>query len=141
MNPNIEIITPDLWGVNMDWVKAGYIEELRPLTDTFNQINLTNTGKIILDENSMAYQGLKKFFIKAMKFSDDELKKEFRKTGNMRGLHAGLDLWNNILGFELKRRSIKMKYEKRGLIEKAKKIGMFLLAKVGVYHGNDTIKH
>ena len=141
MNPNIEIITPDLWGVNMDWVKAGYIEELRPLADTFNQINLTNTGKIILDKNSTVYKGLKKFFVKAMKLSDTELKKEFEKTENIRGLHAGFDLWNNILGFELKRRSIKMKYEKRGLIEKARKTGIFLLKKVGVYHGNDTIKY
>lgn len=31
MNPNIEMITPVLWGVNSFYVKAGWTKELLPI--------------------------------------------------------------------------------------------------------------
>ena len=31
MNPNIEVITPVLWGVNSFYVKAGWTKELLPI--------------------------------------------------------------------------------------------------------------
>lgn len=31
MNPNIEVITPELWAVNSEYIKAGWIRELSPI--------------------------------------------------------------------------------------------------------------
>ena len=33
MNPNIEVIAHDLWAVNFQWVKEGWIKELRFVPD------------------------------------------------------------------------------------------------------------
>lgn len=59
MNGNIEIINENLWAVNMQYVKEGYIEELQLIPNTqIGQINLSNAGRIILDSGSRAYPAL-----------------------------------------------------------------------------------
>ena len=40
MNPNIEVITPVLWGVNSFYVKAGWTKELLPIPQPPILINL-----------------------------------------------------------------------------------------------------
>lgn len=64
MNGNIEVINENLWAVNMQYVKEGYIEELQLIPNTqIGQINLSNAGRIILDSGSRAYPALKKMFL------------------------------------------------------------------------------
>lgn len=110
LNKNIEIIAPDLWGVNIEYIKLGYLDELKSAPDApLQQINLTNSGRIILDKNCKSYMGLKIFFVKAMALSDKELEKEFNYTLTRQD-DKGIDLWHNILGFEVKRRKIKKEY-------------------------------
>lgn len=38
MNPNIEVITPVLWGVNSFYVKAGWTKELLPIPQPPDQL-------------------------------------------------------------------------------------------------------
>ena len=48
MNRNIEVINENLYAVNMQYVKAGYIAEMKIIPNTKGgQINLSNTGKIV----------------------------------------------------------------------------------------------
>lgn len=139
MNPNIEIILHDLWGVNMEWVEAGFIPGVKLISGSKEIINLSHNGKIILDKQAKSYNGLVFFFKKAMQLSDDKLKETFQCAERFKDTDAGIDLWYNILGFEIKRRRIKHEYNKRILFNKAKKIGRYFLQKVGLRNGNDTI--
>lgn len=59
MNGNIEVINENLWAVNMQYVKEGYIEELQLIPNTqIGQINLSNAGRIILDSGSGGISGI-----------------------------------------------------------------------------------
>ena len=117
-NPNIEVITPDIWGASMNMVRAGRIPELTANSTAKDQINLTNTGLIVLDMDSTVYTGLKHFFAKAYKHSDQDLQTEFIKAGAQRDSDSGVDLWYNILGFEIKRRKIKRDYQEKQITDR-----------------------
>lgn len=58
MNPNIEVITPELWAVNSGYIKAGWIQELTPvpgLVSANEYASLTNDGIMILKKESPFY--------------------------------------------------------------------------------------
>lgn len=67
MNPNIEVITPVLWGVNSFYVKAGWTKELLPIPQPPDQlltgskdVSLTDNGIMVLHKESELYPTLKK---------------------------------------------------------------------------------
>lgn len=65
MNPNIKVIRENLWAVNFDYVKAGFIKELtftKENSDAF--ITLTDDGKIVLNE---ADKGAMKYVLPFLK--------------------------------------------------------------------------
>lgn len=108
MNRNIEVINENLYAVNMQYLKEGYIEELKLVTNTeIGQINLSNTGKIILDSGSRAYPALKKMFLIYMQKPTDELMEimNMPKSDSLDGL------CENVIGWELKRRITEIEYK------------------------------
>lgn len=113
MNRNIEVITPDLWAVHKEYIQAGYIRELRHIQNTrLEQINLSNTGIIILDKGSKHYSILKKMFPAAMKMNQADLEGVIEKYGDMQNLNPVTDEWVNVVGWEIKRRCIRAEYLK-----------------------------
>ena len=109
MNGNIEVINENLWAVNMQYVKEGYIEELRLIPNTqIGQINLSNAGRIILDSGSRAYPALKKMFLIYMQKPTDELM-EIMKMPKRDSLDG---LCENVVGWEIKRRCVMAEYMK-----------------------------
>lgn len=109
MNRNIEVINENLWAVNMQYLKEGYIEELKLIPDVeIGQINLSNTGKILLDSGARAYPALKKMFLVFMQKPTDELM-EIMKMPKRDSLDG---LCENVIGWELKRRCVKAEYMK-----------------------------
>lgn len=109
MNRNIEVINENLWAVNMQYLKEGYIEELKLIPNTeIGQINLSNTGKIILDSEARAYPALKKMFLVFMQKPTDELM-EIMKMPKRDSLDG---LCENVVGWETKRRCVKAEYMK-----------------------------
>lgn len=131
MNPNIETILPDLWGVNMEWVEAGFIPGIKLISGTKEIINLSSDGKIILDKQAKSYDGLKFFFKKAMRFSDQELKAKFYYAKKFKDADSGVDLWYNILGFEIKRREIKQVGKKPSFFHRLKEMGQWFFHEAG----------
>lgn len=108
MNRNIEVINENLYAVNMQYVKAGYIAEMKIIPNTKGgQINLSNTGKIILDKGAVGYPALKKLFLNCMKKTNEEL----IKIMTIPAEDSVDDLCKNVVGWELKRRSIEAEYE------------------------------
>lgn len=51
MNPNIEVITPVLWGVNSFYVKAGWTKELLPIPQPPDQL-LTGSKDVSLTDTT-----------------------------------------------------------------------------------------
>lgn len=83
MNTNIEIVNPHLLGVRFDWLRAGFITNLPRLIPK-EQLNnpfimLTVDGVLILDKNMKLYDYSKSFFIKIMRQSDAQIKKQVAK--------------------------------------------------------------
>lgn len=108
MNRNIEVINENLWAVNMQYLKEGYIEELKLVPNTeIGQINLSNTGKIILDSGARAYPALKKMFLIYMQKPADELV----QIMNMPKRDSLDGLCENVIGWELKRRITEIEYK------------------------------
>ena len=67
MNPNIKVINKNLWLVNQEYVKAGYIKELSFLPESSEgDFHITDSGKIVLNDISEA-DAIHKFFIPAFK--------------------------------------------------------------------------
>lgn len=112
MNRNIEVINENLLAVNIQYVKEGYVEELKFITtadkEKTDQIYLSNTGKIILDSGARAYPILKKMFLVFMQKPTDELMETMKmpKRDSLDGL------CENVIGWELKRRCVKAEYMK-----------------------------
>ncbi|WP_455505708.1 hypothetical protein [Gemmiger formicilis] len=111
MNPNVEIIAPELWAVNKNYIGAGYIKEFRHIPNTnLGQIMLSNTGIIVLDKGSKHYPILKKMFPAAMRMNRAELEAIVARYGNQPNLPVELDEWLNVAGWELKRRVVRAEY-------------------------------
>ena len=81
MNKNIEIITPELWATYSEWIKAGYIQELKPIPEKdISQIMLTDKGVLVIDKNSKLYPALKKLFPVVQKMEANIFRRTFRSN-------------------------------------------------------------
>jgi len=137
MNPNIEIITPELWAVNSGYIKAGWIQELTPvpgLESANEYASLTNDGIMILKKESPFYPILKQFVPKVMQHSNEEL--QLCHDLNNKAVFDDYEkLYLNVMEWEIERRRVRADYLNRlprpTLKSKIKKF----LQKVGDPHG------
>lgn len=145
MNPNIEVIAPDLWAVNFQWVKAGWIKELQPIPDvelnSEKYASLKDDGTMVLNKESELYPILKQFMPKVMQHTDEELS-IFNKALNQKIALDGYErLYLNVMEWEIKRRCVKQAYllanPKLTLKEKIKKFLRKVGEKYGFYQNND----
>lgn len=114
MNPNVEIITPELWAVNREYIKAGWIQELHPTSDfdssTNKNASLTDSGIMILNKGSEFYSLLKQFVPKIMQHSNEELQQCYQSMTNKIFLDNHEKLYLNVLEWEMKRRRVRSEY-------------------------------
>jgi hypothetical protein len=83
MNPNIEKINENLFGVRFDWLRAGFITDSFPLIPK-GQLNnphvmIAVDGVIVLDKDSPLYDSAKSFFSRVMGQSDAQIRKQAAK--------------------------------------------------------------
>lgn len=112
MNPNIEVITPVLWGAYSGQIKAGWIKELVPLdgvSDTNKYASLTSDGIMILKKESEFYDVLKKFVPRVMSHTHRELQKCL-SLRNKASLDNYEKMYLNIVEWEIKRRRVRALY-------------------------------
>ncbi|MBO4998180.1 MAG: hypothetical protein J6D02_09305 [Lachnospira sp.] len=115
MNANIEIINENLWGVDRDYVKAGYINELFFMSeadDSNPHASLTADGIMILNKKSELYEVLKKFIPRMMAYSDADLEEIRRVTNYKKEMDSYERLYLDIIEWEQKRRRVKKEYSK-----------------------------
>ena len=114
MNPHIEKINADLYAVNMQYVRNGYIAEIKMVPGHENkagQVNLSAEGRLLIDKSSKLYPALKKLFPIVMQMDGKKLSEIIQQNQN-RELSPLGDLWVNVCGGELKRREQKALYER-----------------------------
>jgi hypothetical protein len=129
MNPNIQVISENLWAVSFSYVKAGYIKELSFKPNEGNAgMSYTQDGKLILnkdDEIAMKYVKTLKVI---MGFSDTLLNSERGFKIYLRAFFPSLDNLEDaefIRFLESKRISIdaqKLIYEKTCNMEKERRM-------------------
>lgn len=114
MNPNIEVITPELWGVNRSYVLAGWIKELPPSAEGYTNpyATLTNDGIMILNKDSEFYDILKRFVPKIMQHSDQELKQIKEKLERTPAKNNYKVLYLDVVRWELERWRVRAKVAK-----------------------------
>lgn len=138
MNPNIEIITPELWAINSNYIKAGWIQELTPvpgLESTNEYASLTNDGIMILKKESPFYPILKQFVPKVMQHSNEELQL-CHDLDNKAVLDDYEKLYLNVMEWEIERRRVRADYlNKHPRPTWKSKIKKFI-QKVGEKYGN-----
>lgn len=132
MNPNIEVISTELWGVSRSYVVAGWIEELPPSPKGYSNpyASLTNDGILILNKDSEFYSILKKFVPRIMQHTDSELNK-IQKALEKTSKNNYEQLYFDVIKWELERRRAYAEYRKtkidlsvfRKLVEFFKKEG------------------
>lgn len=143
MNPNIEVITPELWAVNSGYIKAGWIRELSPvpgLESVNKYASLTNDGIMILKKESEFYPILKQLVPKIMRHTDEELQLCHRLNHK-----AMLDdyekLYLNVMEWEIERRRVRADYLNRfprpTLKSRIKKFLQKVGEKFGYYQNSD----
>ena len=143
MNPNIEVITPELWAVNSGYIKAGWIRELSPIPglESVNKYaSLTNDGIMILKKESEFYPILKQLVPKIMRHTDEELQLCHRLNHK-----AMLDdyekLYLNVMEWEIERRRVRADYLNRfprpTLKSRIKKFLQKVGEKFGYYQNSD----
>ena len=117
MNRNIEIINENLWAVNREYVRMGYIQELVFFPSCSNSENpyasLKNDGTLILDSESEFYPILKQLLPRIMKYSDEKLLlaiKELKEIKEIKNPDGYEKMLLNVLEWEEKRRCVKVKY-------------------------------
>lgn len=137
MNPNIEVITPELWAVNSGYIKAGWIQELTPvpgLESANEYASLTNDGIMILKKESPFYPILKQFVPKVMQHSNEEL--QFCHNLNNKAVLDDYEkLYLNVMEWEIERRRVRADYLKRLPRPTLKSRIKKFLQKVGEYFG------
>lgn len=144
MNPNIEVIAPDLWAVNFQWVKEGWIKELRFVHDAKCNCEyacLKDDGTIVINKGSEFYPMLKSFMLKIMQHTDSELKNSVQNLNNKTVLDNYERFYLNVMEWEIKRRCVKQAYllanPKPTLKEKIKKFLRKVGEKYGFYQNSD----
>lgn len=114
MNPNIEQISPKLWGVN--YYHLQYIKELSyndPSPDAMEKpASLSIDGVIVLNKSHEIYPTLKKFFPRVMKHTDDELVGQinYMKDKNRDGYDT---VFKFCLDAEAKRRMLEKQFKEQ----------------------------
>lgn len=144
MNPNIEVIAPDLWAVNFQWVKEGWIKELRFVPDSKCNCEyacLKDDGTMVINKGSEIYPILKKFILKLMQLTDSELEIAAQNLKNKALLDNYERFYLNVVEREIKRRCVKQAYllanPKPTLKEKIKKFLRKVGEKYGFYQNNN----
>lgn len=144
MNPNIEVIAPDLWAVNFQWVKEGWIKELRFVPDAKCNCEyacLKDDGTMVINKGSDFYPMLKSFMLKIMQRTDSELNDSVQNLNNKAVLDNYERFYLNVMEWEIKRRCVKQAYllanPKPTLKEKIKKILRKVGEKYGFYQNSD----
>ena len=113
MNANIKIIQEDLIAVNFNHVDFGYIKDIQvqPGVDIKGKdATLSYDGILLLNKVSPVYDVLLKMMPRVMKKSDElirDAKKELDKKGCLDEYEV---FYSSILGWEIKRRSVKAEY-------------------------------
>lgn len=114
MNPNIEVITPKLWAVNSEYIKAGWIQELTPVLNTESRKNkyasLTNDGIMILKKESEIYPLLKLLVPKIILHTNKELQSCLQTMKSKDNLGNYEKIYMDVLEWESKRRRIRYEY-------------------------------
>lgn len=139
MNPNIEVITPELWAVNSSYIKAGWIQDLTPISgieSTNEYASLTNDGIMILKKESEFYPILKQFVPKVMQYTDKKLlcciqALKFRTTQS-----SYEKVYLNVMEWEIKRRFVRDTYLNNRPCPTWKIRIKKFLQKVGEIYGN-----
>ena len=144
MNPNIEVIAPNLWAVNFQWVKAGWIKELQFVPDAKCNCEyacLKDDGTMVINKDSEIYPILKKFMLKLMQRTDSELGNIAQNLKNKALLDNYERFYLNVMEWEMKRRCVKQAYllddPKPTLKEKIKKFLRKVGEKYGFYQNSD----
>ena len=139
MNPNIEVIAHDLWAVNFQWVKEGWIKELRFVPDAKCNCEyacLKDDGTMVINKGSEFYP-----MLKIIQRTDSELKDSVQTLNNKAVLDGYERLYLNVMEWEIKRRCIKQAYllnhPKSTLKEKIKKYLWKVGEKYGFYQNSD----
>lgn len=115
MNKNIEVINENLWAVNQEYVKAGYIRDIVTLsgqTPEKNPISLHDYGILILNKNDPAYEITRKTLIRIMGHTDNQLKFAHEKMISLKKTDAYEKMYLNVLGWEIERRCVRADYLK-----------------------------
>lgn len=135
MNKNIEVINEHCLGVNMQYVKSGYIGDMKLLPGKqIGNINLSGSGVIILDKDSKLYLALKIICPKVMQKTTEELQSTIDSVKNPEILDALEDLYVNVAGWEIKRRCVLAEYmESQPKPTFKDKITKFLRKKVKIW--------
>lgn len=143
MNPNIEVITPELWAVNSGYIKAGWIRELIPvpgLESVNKYASLTNDGIMILKKESEFYPVLKQLVPKIMRHTDEELQL-CRRLNYKAVLDDYEKLYLNVMEWEIERRRVRADYLNRfprpTLKSRIKKFLQKVGEKFGYYQNSD----
>lgn len=113
MNKNIEVINENLWAVNQQYVKQGYIKELTTLPGAAPETqdaSLTDDGIIVLNKCSPVYGVLKKFVPRIMAYSDEQLNSAREKMQKVSEPDAYEKMYLSVLEWEIKRRCVKAEY-------------------------------
>ena len=143
MNPNIEVITPELWAVNSGYIKAGWIRELSPvpgLESVNKYASLTNDGIMILKKESEFYPILKQLVPKIMLHTDEELQL-CHKLNHKAVLDDYEKLYFNVMEWEIERRRVRADYLNRfprlTLKNRIRKLLQKVGEKFGYYQNSD----
>lgn len=113
MNKNIEVINENLWAVNQQYVKLGYIKELSTLpgmSPETKPISLTEQGILVLNTVDPVYDITRKLLIRIMQHSDEQLQDAYEKMQKVKEPDAYERMYLNVLGWEIKRRCVKVEY-------------------------------
>lgn len=144
MNLNIEVIAPDLWAVNFQWVKNGWIKELCFVPDAKCNCKyacLKDDGTMVINKGSEFYPMLKSFMLKIMQRTDSELNDSVQILNNKAVLDNYERFYLNVMEWEIKRRCVKQAYllanPKPTLKEKIKKFLRKVGEKYGFYQNGD----
>ncbi|BCJ92841.1 hypothetical protein acsn021_04100 [Anaerocolumna cellulosilytica] len=113
MNQNIEVINKNLWAVNQEYVRQGFIKELSILPGSnpeSKDASLSNDGKLILNKSSPMYDTLSKFVPRVMDMADDILQDTYEKMKKIQTPDNYEKLYLSVLGWEIKRRHVRAEY-------------------------------
>lgn len=138
MNPNIEVITPELWAVNSEYIKAGWIRELSPIPgmESANKYaSLTNDGIMILKKESEFYPLLKQFVPKIMQHTDEELLL-CHKVNKNTVFDDYKKLYLNVMEWEIERRRVRAAYMNSFPFHRIRNFIKEIIKKVGEKYGN-----